>query len=454
MDPAFLASLSCPYCRGGLGVVERLGHDEDLHHAIVACPCYEYPLVDGILVLRQLSGPSDTIDEAVVALRDGDPDRARAWLQTRGSMVTPPAAARHRAADVIRRGARHAIGRVRRRLAPAEPVPTGEGTPLGRDLEAMRPGGFATYLYLRAANPSFAAAVPLFTVLGAIGRAPDRMPVVLDLGCGIGHSTALLRALYPEWQVVAAEPDFVNLQLLRRHFDRTAVCVCMDAELPLPFADDTFEAVVCLDAFHYIRAKYALARELDRVVRPAGVWLLPHLHNAAASNVSPGIPLRAEDYLRVVGRPDAVLLDESSVLERFARDRVVDLSAVRSGVPDAAAFSLVAGGGDRLWRVHQAAEALLSSPTTLGPNPIFRAEVAGDRLELVREWPDPWLARECAQIECYLPASTSIELALLDRLASGQVAADDHERLLELVSSFVLVHLPPGYRAAPPTGAG
>ena len=262
----------------------------------------------------------------------------------------------------------------------------------------------------------------------------------------------MLRALFPSWRRIAVEPDFVNLHLLRRHFDADAVCICADAELPLPLPDDAVDAVVCLDAFHYIRSKWALVQELARVVLDDGVWILPHLHNAARTNPAPGIPLRAADYLRLFG-PAAVLIDEAAVLEDLTVRHVVDIPAPpQPSLPEGPVFSLVRTARDDVAGQHDVLDRLVQVAGTadLGPNPIYRVTSTGGTLHLQRHWPDEHLARECALIERYLPAEIDLDRALLDRARSGAAEPGDREELGRLVASGVLVHLPAGYRSPGP----
>jgi SAM-dependent methyltransferase/uncharacterized protein YbaR (Trm112 family) len=455
MDTTFLATLTCPYCRSGLDIVRRSPHDGSLiDSGVVRCACYRYPIVDGIVVLRQTSAPFDTVDPAVVALEAGDVDGARRHLSTAASMVDVPARPRP-----IERAARSIRGLSRRRSGTS----TGEERPTGgaaldclpairRDLLRLRPRAYADYLYFRYANPSFVAAVPLLSVLESLAPDASRSAfTVLDLSCGIGHSTAMMRSLHPSATCVAADPDFINLSLLRRHLVPDALCVCLDAELPLPFADGAFEAVVCLDAFHYIRSKWALARELERVVTDDGVWLVPHLHNVAMTNVSPGIPLTAEDYVRLFGFVDVAVLDESVVLEGLFADGVLDLSAPSAAMaaPEAPVFSLV-GSRRHIWNTYDVRRSLERAARSdpVGPNPIYRLAADDDVVIFDLEWPDPSMARECAAIERYLPSHVELDKRLLGRLQRGEPSADDHGKVAALLDRFVLVALPPGYRCA------
>lgn len=446
----FIDQLSCPYCRAAL--VPELGDGDPILHGSARCGCYEYPIVDGILVLRQLSGPADTVDLAVVHLRAGDVDAARAHLESAASMV-PQAAAR--APLLSPATARRLAGSVRRRIGAAGASRAGRPEvprdPVWAALERARPPAFAAYLYQRYANPSFIASIPMMALLEVVeGRSrPGGRPTVLDLGCGVGHSTAMMRALFPTLAFVAADPDFVNLRILREHFADDAIAVCLDAELPLPFGDDQFDAMFCLDAFHYIRSKWALSRELDRCVDDAGVWIFPHLHNALVPNISPGIPLAPDDYLRMVDFADGVLLDETVVLDRFVSDHVLDLTAPPdprelATVADLGLYATRRSDAGRCYDVGSRMTALRRSGV-LGVNPIYSIEPDGEVVHLRMAWPDAELERECAAVRRHLPETVDIPAGLLARLGDGDLDDDEERLVADLVRTLVLLPLPPGY---------
>ncbi len=455
IDRGFVARLSCPYCRAALVPALHLaGRDGDIRHGSVACGCYEYPIVDGILVLRQLSGPADNTDPAVAHLRADDVGAARRSLEAAASMVDSPAPPRASfdvaTARRLASSARRRLGRWRQGSDRPEAMPS-TAAPLRVTLARTRPPAFGAYLYQRYANPSFLASIPMMALLETVEShhsGSDR-PTVLDLGCGIGHSTAMMRALFPTMSFVAADPDFVNLQILREHFVEDAIGVCLDAELPLPFADDQFDAVFCLDAFHYIRSKWALSHELDRCVEESGIWILPHLHNASVPNVSPGIPLRPEDYLRMFDFASGTVLDESIVLDRFMSDTSLDLSRITdvpalAAVPD---LDMYATRRSDIGGTYQVGDRLLAAGRTsgLGINPIYSIETAPDAVRLRMAWPDPELERECAAACRYLPAEVEIDPDLLARLCVAELEPGDDSTIAALVRSLVLLPLPPGY---------
>jgi ubiquinone/menaquinone biosynthesis C-methylase UbiE len=68
--------------------------------------------------------------------------------------------------------------------------------------------------------------------------------------------------------------------------------VCADANSALPFADGTFSAAVCSDAFHYFTHKSTCIRELIRLTQPEGFIALATLRNALVKKKT-GMLIRA-----------------------------------------------------------------------------------------------------------------------------------------------------------------
>jgi SAM-dependent methyltransferase len=89
---------------------------------------------------------------------------------------------------------------------------------------------------------------------------------VLDVGCGSGEFARHRPHAGVEVHGVDADPRAVELA---SRYER-AVRVDLDAA-PLPFEDATFDAVLAKDVFEHVMEPRELAREIHRVMRPAGV---------------------------------------------------------------------------------------------------------------------------------------------------------------------------------------
>ena len=110
---------------------------------------------------------------------------------------------------------------------------------------------------------------------GALGRIPA--PLVLDVATGTGRlPRALLRQPGFDGRVIGLD---LSRQMLREAVRRTAqfadhlTYIWQDAR-KLPFEDDTFDAVTCLEALEFTPEPGKSLAELVRVLRPGGVLLV------------------------------------------------------------------------------------------------------------------------------------------------------------------------------------
>lgn len=93
---------------------------------------------------------------------------------------------------------------------------------------------------------------------------------IADLGCGTGDMSAeLIRRGYDVWglDIAAQMIDYVRARFGSQQF------IVGDVE-HIDFADDTFDAVVCLGVLEYLERDGAALREIWRVLRPGGTAII------------------------------------------------------------------------------------------------------------------------------------------------------------------------------------
>jgi ubiquinone/menaquinone biosynthesis C-methylase UbiE len=212
----------------------------------------------------------------------------------------------------------------------------------------------------------------------------DRLAVgsestVLDLGAGTGKLT---RALLPRVaRVIAVEPGPNMLAQLRLAVPQAETLLGAAEAIPLP--DESVDAVVCGQSFHWFRADEALA-EIRRVLRPGGglglIW----------NSRDPDDPLQAEVTALIgpfvpAGRPpvsksvDAVTGEveqgsfpfEQELDADTVADRILSISFVAAAPPerqaelaDALRALVEARGGHVSFRYVSEAYAIILPPST------------------------------------------------------------------------------------------
>jgi SAM-dependent methyltransferase len=96
-------------------------------------------------------------------------------------------------------------------------------------------------------------------------RSLPRAEAALDLGCGDGRLTAELRA----GRLTAADVSAVALARAGARLDGAELRE-LDPDAPLPFADASFDLVLCAETIEHVRDVQLLVSEARRVLRPGG----------------------------------------------------------------------------------------------------------------------------------------------------------------------------------------
>ncbi|HEY8154633.1 MAG TPA: class I SAM-dependent methyltransferase [Myxococcota bacterium] len=96
----------------------------------------------------------------------------------------------------------------------------------------------------------------------------------LDIGCGTGSLTLLLKQLHPSVEVVGLDPDPKALAIAKRKAERAGLAIQLDQGFSdrLPYAESTFDRVFSSLMFHHLQTqeKEATLREIRRVLGPTG----------------------------------------------------------------------------------------------------------------------------------------------------------------------------------------
>jgi ubiquinone/menaquinone biosynthesis C-methylase UbiE len=121
----------------------------------------------------------------------------------------------------------------------------------------------------------FAAIAPLYARVlyskTAVMRELADLPVsgrLLDVGGGTGRVSSAIHDLVD--QVIVADVSFGMLDKADRSLLKP---VCSGSE-SLPFADNSFERVIMVDALHHVIHHADTAREMFRVLKPGGVLVI------------------------------------------------------------------------------------------------------------------------------------------------------------------------------------
>lgn len=100
----------------------------------------------------------------------------------------------------------------------------------------------------------------------------EKKATVLDAGCGTGGLIRRLAPRRPAWRWTGVDIEPVACALAK---ERTAAEKIIEGSVTaLPFADESFDAVVSADVLYHVDDDAAALREFFRVLRPGGVAVI------------------------------------------------------------------------------------------------------------------------------------------------------------------------------------
>jgi SAM-dependent methyltransferase len=172
----------------------------------------------------------------------------------------------------------------------------------------MNGDGVARYGFLDAPEGRALRGERIVAALADFGRIDAANSRILDVGCSAGLITDAIAARSREVVGVDVAVGAVALAAARQSGPRF-VAASADA---LPFADGSFDAVVCNHVYEHVPDARALVRELHRVLRPGGACYFAAGHALQLVEPHHRLPLlswlprsAAGAWLRALGRGDA-----------------------------------------------------------------------------------------------------------------------------------------------------
>jgi len=129
---------------------------------------------------------------------------------------------------------------------------------------------------------------------------PYKAPLVLDVATGTGRLPLALLS-HPDFQ-----GHVIGVDLSRRMISIAAsklqpfgdrVSLLWNSAEELPFADDTFDVVTCLESLEFMRNPRNVLGELVRVLRPGGVMLIT---NRISTRLMPGKTWTSAELLLIL----------------------------------------------------------------------------------------------------------------------------------------------------------
>ncbi|MEJ2863961.1 class I SAM-dependent methyltransferase [Actinomycetospora flava] len=444
--------LTCPSCRDALAFTATPDPSFDGTFGVLICGCSEYPVLDGIPVLRrgrvdvqehatgrtEVAGP--VFAELVALLRDGRGAEALVAM-----LAFPPRSPSRRGLRFLARrtpAARLALAarraEVRAMLDDVDALTAQDWMELAylRSSERIDREMFG-YFFVRYGQPRYLASISLLRAL-PVSDAP-----VLDLACGFGHTMYHLAARERPVRTVGVDRNFFQLWVGRRYIAPGQTFVCADRVDALPFGDDVFAASTCTDAFHYFDDQQGAMDELRRVAR-ADTVLVDRVGNRAMEPRDAVGERDAAGYVSLLRGAPWRMTSEDEVVRDYHDGHGPRLAARRhpAELGRSKWLALFSSRDTSLFVDHGVFDAPPHAAGALGVNPVYAVRRDGDDVVLAFSFPSTWYAFENAAMLGYTSPGERLDADEFEALVAG-VAGPGH------VDRFVSLGLPPRYARRP-----
>jgi SAM-dependent methyltransferase len=391
---------------------------ERIRYGLLACRCFEFPIVDGILLLSLSKGYGGAEEElqpyvplqiaAIKHLQRSDVNGLRTWI----ARHMPLAAALmegHFGSYLEFRAASDA----QLDLAAVRYLAHYEALGMGPPRQRLRKLAGRVYHCLRgAARPTvgqpllddFYTARFFAPRVNALALELEELPLdgrLLSLCCGNGVYENLLLSLGGQRALVSIDGQFLNLLCTRRFISPGGVYICHDLQFPLPFVDGAFDGVFSSTCLPEIPAQLTFAREAIRATAETGWTFFDTIWDMTASQrVDESRHYRfcqnhftqLEDYLdfftECAGPDRRIALDVPDLPARYLdaprwiTERSAMLQAVRAKTDKF--ISVLVTRPSRFRGFRHAARQWLSAET-LAVSPVFDLASSDGALKLMRK---------------------------------------------------------------------
>ena len=305
----WIAQLRCPYSGGPLQISKEVAGDaERLQYGLLASRCFEFPVVDGILLLSLSKGYGGAEEElqpyvplqvaAIKYLQQGDVEGLRGWIRRHLPLAAQlldgtaeaylPFAARM-AAEQDRVTSEYLIdntrfeflgyppppGRLNRLLGPARyyrKQQRARAAAARRNPRAWELQQLQSYYPERFFAPRVNALALQLGSLPLDGR-------LLSLCCGHGVYENLLNLLGKADNVLSIDGQFLNLLVTRRYVHPQGSYICHDLQFPFPFEAGVFDGVFASTCLPEIPAQKSFVSEAVRVTAESGWTFMDSIWN-------------------------------------------------------------------------------------------------------------------------------------------------------------------------------
>ena len=293
--------------------------------------------------------------------------------------------------------------------------------------DILGPGLYEDYLRHRFSCQTFWTLYPFIPII------QKKKQLILDLCCGCGHASFVISNYVNPDELVCVDADFRNLYLAKKYFSKGEF-ININANEQLPFKNHIFSSVIMMDAFHYIRAKSLLSKELSRIIESDGNIVLLHIHNFLVENVAAGIPITPSNFQNLFEDSNIKILPEEKIIRDFIQNSRLNLIEDYAN-EDLTSSNLILIKSPYAEEFSELCDKINPTESNLIINPIYKIKSRNEnKILLELEFPSEYFRREYPITESFLVHDYELDLNNLDSALIGN-----------LIHKFILINVPKKY---------
>jgi len=446
MKSEFLKLMKCPYCGSNFKIVEIYEQKKgEIINGCVRCECNEFPLVDGILNLK-----IDYIKKYLIKLL-----KKRKTKEVLGILLFNNIYRTLFSFSLyFKRGYKGLLGKILLILLKAKAKHTykkysDKKLSFYDSLDRSLRSSYRDYLKHRFSAETFWSFYPFIPLL------KQNRERILDLGCGVGHTSFVISNHVKPKQLVCADGEFSHLYLAKKYFAPNAEFICLDANYSLPFKDSIFNSILMLDSFHVVNSCNSLANDMRRTILPKGILLILHLPNSLQNNHATFNLLSTSRLINLFKLIPIKPLPKADMVKNFILKNKLDLTKKysKTQLNSANAISIVGTKNKSLFKVYNKVNnELLTNKNHLIINPIYKIEDKKNDIILHRDFPSEAFRKEYPLTEKYLPKKYAIKGKLVKiimgrtlNITSDNISEKDLRYIEYLMKKFIVINIPKNY---------
>ncbi len=299
MNLELIGRMRCPYCTGCFTLSkENKSAGDRILYGLIECHCFEFPIVDGVLLLSLTKGYGGSEDKlipyepfmaaAIQYIKEDDLPGFEAWIKEKSPILSKllfdnTLSYTEFNVEYSRDYNTHNIEFLEEQVNEYKVVgeKRGEGVPVNKSGQSLYPQSYedmilcklgrgGNYYVKRYFDPSVSV-----TRNFLLNNMPDDYLLSLCIGQGILENIAADH--FSSDKLISMDAQLINLFIVKRFVHQEGLYICHNLYFPLPFANDEISATFTSTCLPELVNQANVMREISRVTRKSGWAYIEHI---------------------------------------------------------------------------------------------------------------------------------------------------------------------------------